>query len=186
MNLRQKIGTGACYAVIGLWILAALFSELGIFPLSNVNILPAATQPTVFEVRSRLLMEAMNSVGVCTKEEAAGVWANGLLRRSAALQYAVLSAPLKAQYATQLDQAAPGWVTGLSSPFVSGYEIVKTEEVSPGVCRVTLRFALATSTGPAGEASATLDIAQEGNFWRITAISADEALYPYTLFRPGK
>jgi hypothetical protein len=185
MDLRQKIGTGACYAVIALWILAAFLSEFGVFPLANVSILPAAAQPTDFEVRSRLLMEATNSTGACTAEDAARVWASGLKMRSAALQYTVMSAALKAEYARQLDQTAPNWVTGVSSPFVSNFVIVKAESISPGVCRVTLRFTLSTSTGPAGEFNATLDLNQEGAFWRITAIAADEALYPYTLFRPG-
>ena len=185
MTLRQKIGTGTCYAVITLWVLAAFLSEFGIFPLSNVNILPAAAQPSDFEVRSQLLMEATNSTGVCTAEDAARVWASGVQMRSAALQYTVMSAALKTEYAAQLDQTAPNWVTGLSSPFVSGFQIVKAEQVSPGVCRVTLRFTLATSTGPAGAANATLDISQEGSFWRITGITQDEALFPYTLFRPG-
>jgi hypothetical protein len=105
--------------------------------------------------------------------------------RSAALQYTVMSAALKTEYASQLDQVAPNWVTGISSPFVSKFEILKAESISPGVCRVTLRFTLATSTGPTGEFNATLDLNQEGTFWRITAIAADEALYPYTLFKTG-
>ena len=187
MTLGQKILTCLGYAAIAVWLAAAILGEFGLCDLNYVNILEAVAQPLPgdFEVRSRLLMEAMDFVGVCCPEDAAAVWAEGLKARSAALQFAVMTATLKEAYARQLDETAPNWVTGISSPFVSNYQIIKTEAVSKTLQRITLQFFFATSTGPAGEATAVLDIAQEGKFWRITAIDADEALFPYTRFMPG-
>ncbi len=186
MTLWQKILTGLGYAAIAVWLVAAILGEFGLCDLTYVNILEALAQPQPndFEVRSRLLMEATDFVGICCSEDTALTWAEGLRVRSAALQYAVMSAPLKDEYARQLNDTAPNWVTGVSSPFVSGYQITNTEAISKTLQRITLRFSLATSVGTAGEASAVLDIAQEGSFWRIVHIDADEALFPYTRFMP--
>lgn len=187
MTLGQKILTCLGYAAIAVWLAAAILCEFGVCELSYVNILEAVAQPLPddFEIRSRLLREAMDFVGVCCPEDAADVWAKGLKARSAALQYAVMTARLKEAYALHLDETAPNWVTGVSSPYISDYKIIKTDVISDTLQRITLQFSLATSTGPAGEAMAMLDIAPEERFWRITAISADEALYPYTNFMPG-
>jgi hypothetical protein len=73
----------------------------------------------------------------------------------------------------------------MSSPFISAYQIVNTEAAGNALQRITLRFSLATSTGPAGEAKAVLDISKEGSFWRIVKISADKVLFPYTILMTG-
>ncbi len=186
MTLWQKIVTGLGCAAMALWLAAAILGEFGLCDLTYVNILEAAAQPQPndFEVRSRLLMEAMHFVGVSSPKDAALVWSEGLKARSAALQYAIMSAMLKEEYARQLNETAPNWVTGVSSPFVSDYRITSTDAISKTFQRITVRFSLATSTGPAGEAPAVLDISQEGYFWRIISIDADEALFPYTRFMP--
>lgn len=136
------------------------------------------------EVRSRLLMEAMNDVGACSPGDAAEVWASGLKKRSAALQYAVMDARLKTEYARQLESTAPNWVTGISSPWVDSYRIVRTECPDADSRVIEMLFSTATSTGPAGDYRAVLHLARDGCFWRITAISADEGLAPYTGFQP--
>ncbi len=186
MALGHKVLTYLGYAAIAIWMAAAILGEFGLFDLSYVNILAVVSPPLPidYEVRSQLLVEAMNYVGVCCPEDAAAVWAEGLKNRSAALQYAVMSKPLKDKYARQLNETAPNWVTGISSPFISDCRIVNTEAVSNTLQRVMLRFSLATSAGSAGEALAVLDIMKEGSFWRIENIDADEALYPYTRFMP--
>lgn len=186
MTLGQKALTYLGYAAIAIWMAAAILGEFGLCDLSYVNILAVVSQslPNDFEVRSQLLVEAMNYVGVCFPEDAAAVWAEGLKNRSAALQYAVMGKPLKDEYARQLNETAPNWVTGISSPFISEYQIVNTEAVSNTLQRITLRFSLATSIGTAGEAQAVLDIIKEGSFWRIENIDADKALFPYTRFMP--
>jgi hypothetical protein len=186
MTAWQKMLTCLGYTAIAVWMAAAILGEFGLCGLNYINILAAFNQPQPndFEVRSQLLMEAMNDVGVCCPRDAAQVWAEGLRNRSAALQYAVMNAPLKDEYARQLSETAPNWVTGISSPFISAYRIVSTETVSNTLQRIVLRFSLATSTGPVGEVLTVLDISMEGSYWRIENIDADEALYPYTKFMP--
>ena len=133
---------------------------------------------TEHEIRCRLLMESFNHIGACSPEDAALIWAEGLKIRSGALQYAVMSSELKESYEKQLEKSSPNWVTGISSPWIDSYRIIMSKEES-----IELIFSTFTSTGPAGDYRALLKIAKEGKFWRITDISADPGLYPYTLFK---
>ena len=67
----------------------------------------------------------------------------------------------------------------MSSPWVSGYEIDKTEQTD-NIYVYYLTFSTATSTGSAGNYKATLTVAKETDFWRIINIKTDSKLYPYT------
>jgi len=136
------------------------------------------------EIQIRLLKEALNQVGVCCPKDAAEVWASGLVNRSAALQYAVMTEALKVEYARQLETNAPNWVTGISSPWVSGYRTVDIKFPDTDSSTIELRFSTATSTGPAGDYNAVLNIVREDCFWRIADISMEEGLFPYTGFHP--
>lgn len=150
----------------------------------QISLLAAGNEANTYKIRSRLLMEAMKNIGACTPAAAVKIWAEGLKERSAAMQYSVMSSELKRLYAAQLEKIAPNWVTGISSPWIESYEIVNFNIPYDDRRIVELLFSTATSTGPAGEYKARLDISRINSFWQITEISADEALYPYTRFRP--
>lgn len=175
-----------CAAVAGVCLLAVILVNLvGYFlGCEHISVFAAAKDSNKYEVRSRLLMEAMDSVGVYSPEDAAMVWASGLEKRSAALQYSVMSKELKERYAEQLEESAPNWVTGVSSPWIDSYRIVRIEEPNENTRIIELSFSTMTSTGPAGTYNATLTITRDGDFWRITEIVADPELYPYTRFNP--
>jgi hypothetical protein len=134
-------------------------------------------------MRNQLLLEALNYVGVCDPEGAATVWAEGLKLRSAAMQYSVMNSGLRKEYAAQLETTFPNWVTGISSPFVERYEILKTTPQGDARSEIALRFTTATSTGVAGTYGATLTLEKEGSFWRISDIDADDELFVYTGFK---
>jgi hypothetical protein len=125
-------------------------------------------------------MEAMNEVGVCSPYDAAKVWSDGLQKRSAALQYAVMSREMKAAYAKQLENTFPNWVTGVSSPWVNKVRIIRSEHPESSTYVFDMKVSTATSTGPAGEYSALLTVAMEDGFWRIFSIKADKELEVYT------
>jgi len=135
-----------------------------------------------YKVRSELLMGAMKYVGVCSPEETADIWVEGLIKRSAAIQYAVMNDTVRAEYIKHLEKSAPNWVTGMSSPWVSGYEVVKSESPDENTRVVKITVHTETSTGPAGNYNAVLTVAKEESFWRITKLALDEELYPYTGF----
>lgn len=139
----------------------------------------ASARIDTYEVRSQLLEDAMREVGAASAEKAADIWASGLEKRSAALQYSVMSNDLKEQYAKELERRFPNWVTGMSSPWVDSYAITKT--MSRGEERIFyLSFHTMTSTGSAGDYHAILDITREDGYWRIQKIEMDKALTPYT------
>lgn len=164
-------------------LLIALFNMIGyLFDCKYISVFAAMAEVDKYEVRSQLLMEAMDQVGVCIPEEAAEVWANGLKTRSAALQYSVMDKELKTEYAKRWEENAPNWVTGVSSPWVTSYQIVRIDAPEEDSRIIKLIFSTETSTGPAGDYNAILSVIREGDFWRITEISADKGLYPYTGF----
>lgn len=172
-------------------VLICLLASYALFDIAGhalgfayTGVMSQLSNESDYEVRSRLLMEAMDKVGVCDAQEAAEIWASGLVQRSAALQYVVMNRELKESYALGLQKNAPNWVTGLSSPWVQGYGILEIQEPGENVRIVSIMFFTATSTGPAAKYKATLHLEREAGFWRIAEIDADDGLYPYTLFTP--
>jgi hypothetical protein len=162
-------------------LLLASINVLGYFlDLKYVSVLAAAAEADRYEIRSELLMQAMNEVGVCSPYDAAKVWSDGLIKRSAALQYAVMSRELKDAYAKQLEKTFPNWVTGVSSPWVNEVVIVRSEHPESSAYFFDMKVSTATSTGPAGEYSAFLTVSMEDGFWRIFSIRADKELEVYT------
>lgn len=155
-----------------------------IFDVKYLSIFTARAEINKYEVRSRLLMEAMSDVGICIPEKTVEVWVNGLKMRNAAMQYSVMTQKLKDEYARQLEETAPNWVTGLSSPWVESYKIIKAERLDESNYRFHVIISTMTSTGPAGDYNAILSVTREGYFWRISMISLEEGLYVYTGFIP--
>jgi len=158
-----------------LWLLAALL-------LAGCAVPAVAVQEGDDAIKVRLLMDAMDEVGVCRPEQAVDVWARGLMERSAAMQYAVMTVSLREKYVESLSKNAPNWVTGLSSPWVSGYTVEQVREPAPDRRVYTLSVNTETSTGPAGKYRAVLSVREEDGFWRISGISADDGLSLYTGF----
>ena len=144
---------------------------------------PKIAEETDDAVKARLLMDAMDDVGVSRPEQAVDVWVRGLIERSAAMQYAVMDNILRKEYADSLEETAPSWVTGTSSPWVCGYAVGRVTETAQGQQLYTISVMTETSTGPAGEYLAVLALYKDGDFWRIGGISADDGLSAFTGFK---
>jgi len=172
---------GAALLTAGIFMVFALVLNLAGALAGNkhISITEAVAQANRYEIRSLLLTEAMDAVGVCRPEDAATVWAEGLKRRSGAYQYAVLGKKLRAQFSASWEKNYPNWVTGLSSPWVESYEIVSRTEIGKSLYLYELKLSLATSAGPAGSYPALLTLSMENGFWRIIALTVDPALNPY-------
>ncbi|HEY8342351.1 MAG TPA: copper amine oxidase N-terminal domain-containing protein [Calditerricola sp.] len=98
-------------------------------------------------------------------QEAVHTWARGVKERNGALQFAVMTPEWKAKMEPYL---SPSWVTGVSSPWVDDYTI--TEANGAGDRRqFTVRFALRTSTGPAGSFVSTVTVERRDNHWYVAA-----------------
>jgi len=171
--------------VITIIIIVLLIVMFNLF-VDVVDIKYVATSLNInkYEIRSNLLIDAMDNVGVCTPEEAVNVWSNGLKMRSAAMQYSVMNKELKTEYKAQLEKTFPNWVTGISSPWVDSFKITEFTKKNDSTYTFHITFTTKTSTGVAGNYNATLTIIHKQNFWRISNISADEELFAYTGFKP--
>lgn len=145
---------------------------------------PVSNQADIYKTRSDLLIAAMDFVGVCNDYDAVNVWANAAMMRSGAMQYSVMTKQLKNIYQKQLESTFPNWVTGVSSPWISGYKITDIEKLDNLTIIYTLLFSAKTSTGHAGEYAAMLTVKKEGDFYQISNIYTDEGLYIYTGFVP--
>ena len=176
---KWLIGVGVGISILVLIILN-VFGY--VFDLKYITVFSVMEQIDNNEIQSRLLKEAMKEVGVSTPLKAADVWALGLKKRSAALQYVVMSNKLKVKYEEKLKETAPNWVTGISSPWINSYEIISVKEITPKKYEVEMLFSTMTSAGPFGDYNAVLTIQQFGDFWRITNIFTVKELDAYTGF----
>lgn len=165
-----------------LFLCSATLTGAGAVGAPEITAQPGQVNP--YKTRSELLMDATSYTGVFTPEQAADVWAKGLEMRSAAMQYTVMTQTLKEKYAGQLDALGSNWVTGMSSPWVQGYTVIKTDRPDGDHTEMVLKFETATSSGPFESYGAGLWLVREGEFWRIERIWTEEGLYPYTLYRP--
>lgn len=172
-------------AGIILFVVVMLLIICTVFYLRYTIAFTFAAQTDDYEVRSRLLIDAMERLGACTPIDAAETWAEGLYIRSAALQYAVMSSELKEKYKAALEVNAPNWVTGVSSPWIDSYEINKLDSPDASACLFGIKFSTLTSTGPAGRYRAVLKVVQENGFWRVSKLVIDPELFPYTRFMPN-
>lgn len=179
---QSKNILGLC--LVGVLVFLLVLNVFGyLFEFKYISVFQAVAEVNRYEVRSELLMEAMNNVGVCKPEQAAEIWANGLMMRSAAMQYSAMSRDLKKEYAKQLEETFPNWVTGVSSPWVESYKIRKVETPNENRRIIYLTISTLTSTGPAGDYHAELTVDREDEFWRISKIKADKEFRVYTGFR---
>ena len=134
-------------------------------------------------VQRDLLKDAMNYVGVGSPEKAVEVWSEGLKQRSAAIQYSVMTKELRDIYENDLKQTYPNWVTGISSPWVEGYEIVNEKKVNDKTHCFEVRYDTATSTGPATPFTVILVVINNNDFWRISKVNGDAISTVYTGFQ---
>lgn len=134
------------------------------------------------EIDNKLLLDAVDNLGVYTPTEVAKIWGSGLKSRNAAIQYSVMSNELKAKYKIDLEKNAPNWVTGVSSPWIDSYSILSIENPSLGIYIVEILFYFSTSIGHYGSSTAFLNISRDNYFSKINKISMEDFLYPYTGF----
>jgi len=132
-------------------------------------------------IKAEEMLRAFNYVGVCNPGEAALVWAEGVKKRNAAMQYAVMTQALKEKYAAALQTTYPNWVTGTSSPWVDSY-LIERLNVGGDTARFRVTFFTATSEGPYKNLKAVLDVVKNGSFWQIKSVEAGSELGAFTGF----
>lgn len=126
----------------------------------SVNI--RSSQTLLLEQRIRLLEEVLSPA---TPRDAVEKWAEGVMARNGALQYAVISPELREINLPLYEDFR--WVTGTSSPWVESFEIVSEREISGEAWEYEVVFDTATSTGPAGANVARVSVSRAENGPRL-------------------
>ncbi|WP_185702861.1 DL-endopeptidase inhibitor IseA family protein [Paenibacillus rhizophilus] len=106
--------------------------------------------------------------------QAAELYAFGLQRRSASIQYATFSDALKKTMYPVFKEL--NWVTGVSSPWITKWEVTKDTVIGSSKEQIELRLDTATSTGSEPSVQLTLSLEKENGSWVIAALSSDREL----------
>ncbi len=130
-------------------------------------------------IRSQLLIEALDKYGLYDPIKCANMWASGLKARSGAIQYSTLSKSLKKEYASKINEIAPNWVTGVSSPWVDNFCIVSVSKINNDLYEIKMKISTATSSGPYKAYDVFLTLIREDGFFRINEIKANEEFEAY-------
>ncbi len=118
-----------------------------------------------------LAEEALKEFGAMSSEEAANLWAKGMMTRNGVLQYAVMNKELQQDFKNHLsNENNTSWVTGTSSPWITSYEIIDQVDVSSKVKLHKIKFNLATAEGNEKPVYNTLTIMYNDNKWAISSI----------------
>ena len=153
------------FSVIGV---VALLYSLNVFAFGQ-----EVNSCNFIKAKADMFQQAIDDFGAISPDEAAFLWAKGVKGRNGALQYAVMDSNLKKAFNDNMEKERPSWVTGVSSPWVEYFEIVKSEKEDDSTYYITVRFDLATSTGSAGSYNTCLLIVKDGKYWVIEKIAGD-------------
>lgn len=162
-----------------IWIIAiVIIAALLVYFLWGCakNVVSNNDECAMANAKAELFQKAIDEFGALTPDDAALLWGKGVKERNGALQYAVMSDELKKTYKEHLDKNYPAWVTGFSSPWVEKVDIIESKSVSKGEYEVVMQFELATSAGSEGKHLAKLSVYNEGRFWVVNNVAADEMI----------
>jgi len=138
------------------------------------------TEVNPFEIRTTLLMETVKELGITDSYEAVEVWAKGVQSRNGAMQAAVMDDALQETYILSLNDNFPNWVTGVSSPWVSSYQIERQDDDGN---RFIVEFVTETGSGYYATYEVQLTLIEENGCWKISGIGLDnDELKAYTGF----
>ncbi|MDH6374635.1 hypothetical protein M2444_006494 [Paenibacillus sp. PastF-3] len=100
--------------------------------------------------------------------QAAELYGFGLQHRNASIQYSIFSKELKKVMYPQFVEL--NWVTGVSSPWITKYEVTKETVINPNSEVIEMRIDTATSNGPEPSMLLTISLVKDHNSWVITGV----------------
>lgn len=173
--MRKKIKSFIIYIMI-LFLIVAFLDSSKIFAdeIEKIDEENKSVYTLQLEERAKLLKEALNEFAATSKEQAINIYAKGVKKRSGPMQYSVMSKKLKNQFEKEMIESKNyAWVTGVSSPWVTDYKIMKLQKISRNEYKVTVAFFLDTSSGAFKTEKIVLTINQKNNRWYITDIKEE-------------
>lgn len=100
--------------------------------------------------------------------QAAELYGFGLQHRNASIQYSIFSKEFKKVMYPQFVEL--NWVTGVSSPWITKYEVTKETVINPNSEVIEMRIDSATSNGPEPAMLLTISLVKDHNSWVITGV----------------
>ncbi|MFI2856398.1 DL-endopeptidase inhibitor IseA family protein [Paenibacillus sp. JSM ZJ436] len=101
--------------------------------------------------------------------QAAELYAFGLQKRNAHIQYASFTDSLKKKMANTFEKLK--WVTGSSSSWITSWEITRETKLSSTKHSVELKLNTATLSGPSTPATLKITVVKAGSSWLVDAVS---------------
>lgn len=102
--------------------------------------------------------------------QAAELYGFGLQHRNASIQYSIFSKSFKKVMYPRFEEL--NWVTGVSSPWITNYEITKETVINRNAEVIEMRLDTATSSGPAPSIMLTISLEKERDSWVITGVTS--------------
>lgn len=106
--------------------------------------------------------------------QTAELYGFGLQHRNASIQYSIFSKDFKKVMYPRF--AELNWVTGVSSPWITNYEVSEETVVNKDSEVIEMRLDTATSSGPAPSIMLTISLMKERDSWVITGVTSDPEL----------
>lgn len=104
-----------------------------------------------------------------TAEKAVNMYAKAAQERKGAIQYALYSDKLKAEKRAGLEEM--NWVTGVSSPWISGYEIYEIDNESKKTYSVIFNWATSAGKSSDTKTIVTVEKIPQQEYWQITEVT---------------
>lgn len=101
-----------------------------------------------------------------TAKECAQMYAKAVMERKGAIQYGLLSSKLRAAKKAGFEDM--NWVTGVSSPWVTGFDITDNGK---GIYKIVFHWATSTGKSPDSTTSITIESVPGQEYWEITNIT---------------
>jgi hypothetical protein len=133
--------------------------------------------PTYAEIEKnsleRQITSFMTGLQVQDPKQAVELWILGVNNRSGAVQFAMLSPSLQQQTRKQFEQR--GWVTGVSSPWLDNFRVVKVKKISASKIQYTVVYDLLSSYANFGNGQKVITVEKNPvpymTNWLISSIS---------------
>ncbi len=113
------------------------------------------------------LLEA--SIAPSTPRAAAEAWATGIKTRNGALIFAVLAPEARELEKSQMESV--NWVTGVSSPWVEKFRIIRETKVTDTKWDYEIQFSTASSAGQEAPFTNWIVVERHGDSWYVAEVA---------------
>jgi len=159
--------------ILSVIIIVIFISPSTSYATSSLNIesyYQADTPASYQQLKAQVsyFQDAIDELGATSPLQVANLWAKAEKTRNGVYQYAVACNKLKEEIIKKLGKADESfWNIGVSSPWLSKYEIVKNTRIDNSTYEIILKYYWTTSTGDMKPTFNTLKIIKNNSYWCV-------------------